>query len=351
MQVTVDDINGNVSAMSWAFLGAGSVLAVVAIYFTTKSEPLAVLLPALLGGALIFVGYRVQRVLKTGEPWSPASELKVVTDSFRPLPERFAEHEFTARTKIPADEMLASITDLLQSSGKFSGGFVNEKIVLEQVGADGATTVMLFDIRGMVSIGEFTVSHRPAGDGTYEVSIGVGDYATNQKVLFYWIPLFRKQSPALDPFRRFANELRVILDLPDARPVLNQVQRQAQQLSAAAQAPAVPWDEPHEPAPAQPAEPSPLVQAWPAEPGPVAPEWPVEPSPVVQAQPMPPAPLPADTDPAQLYHLAAEHPEFWPAVAAHSNAYPELLEWLGSMGDPATDQVLIARFQAPLPPA
>ena len=47
--------------------------------------------------------------------------------------------------------------------------------------------------------------------------------------------------------------------------------------------------------------------------------------------------------PAELAQIAHEHPELRPRVAAHPAAYPDLLTWLGQLGDPAVDAVLTAR--------
>ena len=57
-----------------------------------------------------------------------------------------------------------------------------------------------------------------------------------------------------------------------------------------------------------------------------------------------PAPVGLDpaTTPADLSRLAQD-PAFRAAVAAHPNAYPELLAWLAGLGDPAVDAALRAR--------
>jgi len=49
------------------------------------------------------------------------------------------------------------------------------------------------------------------------------------------------------------------------------------------------------------------------------------------------------TDTATLARLASEHPELRPAIASNAATYPELLNWLASLGDPAVDAVLAAR--------
>lgn len=48
-------------------------------------------------------------------------------------------------------------------------------------------------------------------------------------------------------------------------------------------------------------------------------------------------------DPAELHRIAAESPSLRPLIALHAAAYPGLLEWLGSLGDPAVDAALAAR--------
>jgi len=55
------------------------------------------------------------------------------------------------------------------------------------------------------------------------------------------------------------------------------------------------------------------------------------------------------TSPAGLAVLATE-PELWPAIAAHPNAYPDLLDYLGQYGDAATQAALAARRAVPAPP-
>ena len=49
------------------------------------------------------------------------------------------------------------------------------------------------------------------------------------------------------------------------------------------------------------------------------------------------------TSPATLAELAASAPEARRYIARHPAAYPGLLEWLGSLGDPAVDQALRER--------
>ena len=38
--------------------------------------------------------------------------------------------------------------------------------------------------------------------------------------------------------------------------------------------------------------------------------------------------LASETDANQLFEIAAQHPEVFAEVAANSNAYPDLLDWL-----------------------
>ncbi|WP_146339628.1 hypothetical protein [Nesterenkonia sp. NBAIMH1] len=49
------------------------------------------------------------------------------------------------------------------------------------------------------------------------------------------------------------------------------------------------------------------------------------------------------TSAQELYELAASHPEVRPQIAEHPNAYPGLLDWLGSLGDPDVDAALASR--------
>ena len=46
---------------------------------------------------------------------------------------------------------------------------------------------------------------------------------------------------------------------------------------------------------------------------------------------------------ARLQEIAANHPQARPAVAANPSTYPDLLTWLGALGDPAVDQALRQR--------
>ena len=84
--------------------------------------------------------------------------------------------------------------------------------------------------------------------------------------------------------------------------------------------------------------------------------------PVAVASLVPPVPQPAPaaagghpwalaaSDPAtpleKLADLAHSEPELRPLIAANPSTYPDLLVWLGSLGDPAVDAALTARQAA-----
>jgi len=57
--------------------------------------------------------------------------------------------------------------------------------------------------------------------------------------------------------------------------------------------------------------------------------------------------LTAVTDPntpgAVLQAIAAQHPELWPQIAAHPQAYPGLLDWLDGDGDASVKGIVAAR--------
>lgn len=53
--------------------------------------------------------------------------------------------------------------------------------------------------------------------------------------------------------------------------------------------------------------------------------------------------LASETDANQLFEIAAQHPEVFAEVAANSNAYPDLLNWLEQMGDDRVRAVVAAR--------
>lgn len=50
-----------------------------------------------------------------------------------------------------------------------------------------------------------------------------------------------------------------------------------------------------------------------------------------------------NTSHAELYELAGSRPELRPQIAQNPNSYPELLDWLGTLGDPAVDAALASR--------
>ena len=53
--------------------------------------------------------------------------------------------------------------------------------------------------------------------------------------------------------------------------------------------------------------------------------------------------LASETDANQLFDIAAQHPEVFAEVAANSNAYPDLLNWLEQAGDDRVKAVVAAR--------
>src|SRR3954462_9707276 len=52
------------------------------------------------------------------------------------------------------------------------------------------------------------------------------------------------------------------------------------------------------------------------------------------------------TPAAVLGQLATSHPQLRSTIAANPSAYPDLLVWLGQLGDPQVDAVLRARAAA-----
>jgi hypothetical protein len=50
-----------------------------------------------------------------------------------------------------------------------------------------------------------------------------------------------------------------------------------------------------------------------------------------------------NTPQVQLHMLASDHPELRPQIAENPNTYPELLQWLAELGDPAVDAALARR--------
>lgn len=64
----------------------------------------------------------------------------------------------------------------------------------------------------------------------------------------------------------------------------------------------------------------------------------------------PQSPLLSDSaTPQQLQALAYSNPELHPAIAAHPNAYPDLLQWLAQSQTPGTQEVLGQRAAGQLP--
>lgn len=53
-----------------------------------------------------------------------------------------------------------------------------------------------------------------------------------------------------------------------------------------------------------------------------------------------------NTSHSELYQLANDHPELRPQIAENPNTYPDLVAWLGSLGDPQIDAALRRRGQA-----
>ncbi len=52
------------------------------------------------------------------------------------------------------------------------------------------------------------------------------------------------------------------------------------------------------------------------------------------------------TSQQELYQLANDHPDLRPLIAENPNTYPDLVDWLGSLGDPEIDAALDRRDQA-----
>lgn len=55
------------------------------------------------------------------------------------------------------------------------------------------------------------------------------------------------------------------------------------------------------------------------------------------------------TGQGELAAIAGEYPDLRPHVAVHPSAYPDLLTWLGQLGDPAVDSALAWRAQQAVP--
>lgn len=113
----------------------------------------------------------------------------------------------------------------------------------------------------------------------------------------------------------------------------------------AAQAAPAPAGQPAPPAPtsapaAQPAPPAPTAAPAAAAPppppaAPAAPAAPAHPRAAEAADP--------NTSAAALYDIATTIPELRATVAANPSAYPDLLDWLGKLGDPEVNAAIAAR--------
>ncbi|GAA1157096.1 hypothetical protein [Nesterenkonia sandarakina] len=57
-----------------------------------------------------------------------------------------------------------------------------------------------------------------------------------------------------------------------------------------------------------------------------------------------------NTPQVQLHMLAGDHPELRPLIAENPNTYPELLQWLSELGDPAVDAALRRRSAGSVAP-
>ena len=51
-----------------------------------------------------------------------------------------------------------------------------------------------------------------------------------------------------------------------------------------------------------------------------------------------------NTDLTKLHELANNYPGLRPYIATNPRTYPALLEWLGTLGDPAVDAALARRY-------
>lgn len=99
--------------------------------------------------------------------------------------------------------------------------------------------------------------------------------------------------------------------------------------------------QPAQPAPAQPAADPNAGWAPPSQPAPAAPAAPPEPA--APADPVASELANPQLDAARLADIARDHPQHRAAVAVHPQAYPGLLEWLGSLGDPEVNQAIANR--------
>src|SRR5690625_2492190 len=52
------------------------------------------------------------------------------------------------------------------------------------------------------------------------------------------------------------------------------------------------------------------------------------------------------TEPAVLGEIATHRPDLRPAIAGNPTAYPDLLDWLANLNDPAVNAALAARSQS-----
>lgn len=59
--------------------------------------------------------------------------------------------------------------------------------------------------------------------------------------------------------------------------------------------------------------------------------------------------LPLSLGAADLYQLAQNDPDMWAAIAAHPNAYPDLLDWLERVGAQPVKDVVAERRKPPSP--
>src|SRR5690625_1124412 len=56
------------------------------------------------------------------------------------------------------------------------------------------------------------------------------------------------------------------------------------------------------------------------------------------------------TEPAVLGEIATHRPDLRPAIAGNPTAYPDLLDWLANLNDPAVNAALALALKAPLVP-
>ena len=77
--------------------------------------------------------------------------------------------------------------------------------------------------------------------------------------------------------------------------------------------------------------------APPAPPAPPDPQTPPDPQAAAAADPATPLP--------ELMSIAASRPDLRPTIAENPSTYPDLLQWLGQLGDPEIDAVLRRRMR------